>query len=203
MAGGRSTRMGSNLEKPLAEIGGKAMILLVLEALMGSKNIERVVVAVSPHTPKTRLKVKEIGLEVIETPGAGYEDDMKFAIKHLKLLDVMVVSADLPFMTSSIVDRAIEAYKSRGKPALSVMATVSLVEKQGTKPSYVFEVHGKRLVPIGINIIDGTKIDEPELEETVLIAEPGDSTLNVNTMQELSLARETKLRGQSAHGKER
>lgn len=203
MAGGKATRMASDIEKPLTEVGGKSMLLLVVEALKKSKNVDRIVVAVSPHTPKTALAAREIGVEVMETQGLGYEEDMKFAIKQRKLRDVMVVSADLPLLTPVLVDRAIESYKKEMKPALSVMAPAEIVEKQGAKPSFVFQAGGKRMVPIGINLIDGTRIDEPELEETILIAEPDDSILNVNTIEELKVAQELKASGQRSRSKER
>src|SRR5208337_3245954 len=122
MAGGKATRMASEFEKPLVEVGGKPMLLLVVEALKKSKNIDRIVVAISPNTPKTGLVAREIGVEVMETRGLGYEEDMKFAIKQRKLRDVMVVSADLPLLTPLLVDRAIECYRTEMKPALSVMA---------------------------------------------------------------------------------
>lgn len=203
MAGGKASRMASDIEKPLTEVGGKPMLLLVVEALKKSKNIDRIVVAVSPHTPKTALAARGIGVEVMETPGLGYEEDIKFAIKQRKLRDVMVVSADLPLLTPVLVDRAIESYKREMKPALSVMAPAEIVEKQGAKPSFVFQVGGKRMVPIGINLIDGTRIDEPELEETTLIAEPDDSILNVNTIEELKVAQELKASEQRSRSKER
>lgn len=203
MAGGKATRMASEFEKPLVEVGGKPMLLLVVEALKKSKNIERIIVAVSPHTPKTALAAREIGVEVMETQGLGYEEDMKFAIKQRRLHDVMVLSADLPLLNPALIDRAIESYKKEMKPALSVMAPAEIVEKQGAKPSFVFQVDGKRLVPIGINVIDGTRIDEPELKETTLIAEPGDSILNVNTIEELKAARELKATEQMSRSKER
>ena len=203
MAGGKATRMASDIEKPLTEVGGKPMLILVVEALKKSKNIDRIVVAVSPHTPRTALAAREIGVEVMETRGLGYEEDMKFAIKARKLRDVMVVSADLPLLNPVLVDRAIESYKREMKPALSVMAPAEIVEKQGAKPSFVFQVGGRRMVPIGINLIDGTRIDEPELEETVLIAEPDDSILNVNTIEELKVAQELKASEQRSRSKER
>jgi GTP:adenosylcobinamide-phosphate guanylyltransferase len=77
------------------------------------------------------------------------------------------------------------------------------VEKQGAKPSFVFQVGGTQMVPIGINLIDGTRIDEPELEETILIAEPDDSILNVNTIEELKVARELKANEQRSRSRER
>jgi GTP:adenosylcobinamide-phosphate guanylyltransferase len=63
----------------------------------------------------------------------------------------------------------------------------------------VFDIDGKRLVPIGLNIIDGSRIDETVLDETVLITESKELALNVNTQQELEVAsrlvKERNLRG--------
>ncbi len=189
MAGGKATRMGSEVEKPLLEIDGVPMIQLVIEALRASKSVDRIIVAVNPKNNGATGKARELGVEVLETPGSGYESDMKIAIKQLGLADVLVVSADLPFLTSAIVDRAVEAYKSSGKPALSVMCPYELLEKLNFAPSYVFEVDGKKLVPIGLNILDGTRIDEPILEETTLVTDSELLALNVNTPQELEIAR--------------
>ncbi len=188
MAGGKATRMGSELEKPLLEIDGVPMIQLVIEALRASTSVDRIIVAVSPEK-KVAGKARQLGAEVIETPGSGYESDMKIAIKQLGLADVLVVSADLPFLTGAMVDRAFEAYKSSGKPALSVMCPVGVFEKLNVQPSYVFEVEGKKLVPIGLNILDGTRIDEPALEEATLVTDSELLSLNVNTPQELEVAR--------------
>jgi adenosylcobinamide-phosphate guanylyltransferase len=189
MAGGEATRMGVEAEKPLLEVGGTSMIQLVIEALRASKNVDRVIVAVSPKSTRVAEKARELGAEVVETPGSGYEQDMKTAIKRLELGDVLVVSADLPFLTAKLVDSAFERYKSSGKPALSVMCPPSVLEKMNLQPPYLFEVEGKKLVPIGVNILDGTRIDEPVLEEATLVTESPQLALNVNKPEELEVAR--------------
>ncbi len=189
MAGGKATRMGSEVEKPLLEIDGVPMIQRVIDALRASKSVDRIIVAVSPWSMRVAEKARELGAEVIEMPGSGYESDMKTAIKQLSLGDVLVVSADLPFLTSVLIDDAFEAYKSGGKPALSVMCHPGALEKSNLQPSYVLEVEGRKLVPIGLNILDGTKIDEPVLEETTLVTDSQQLALNVNTPQELEVAR--------------
>ncbi len=181
--------MGSEVEKPLLEIDGVPMIQLIIDALRASKSVDRIIVAVSPKNKGTAGKARDSGAEVIETPGSGYEIDMKIAIKQLGLADVLVVSADIPFLTSAMVDRTFEAYKSSGKPALSVMCPFELLKKLNLAPSYVFEVEGKKLVPIGLNILDGTRIDENALEETTLVTTSELLSLNVNTPQDLEVAR--------------
>ena len=199
MAGGKATRLRTDTEKPLVQIDGVPMIQLVLEAIKRSKTVDRIVVAVIPANTRTAQRARELGAEVITTPGLGYENDMKTAIKQLSLGDVLVVSADLPFMTEAIVDQAVEKYRSGGKPALSVMCPLTVFERLRIQPTHVFDVNGKQLVPIGLNIINGTRIDETVLDETVLVTESEELALNVNTQQELvvanRMARKRNLRG--------
>ena len=72
-------------------------------------------------------------------------------------------------------------------------------EKLGSKPQYVFKIDGIDLVAVGINIIDGRRIGERELDQAVLIIESGDAVLNDNTPQELEHARKEPRRTEAAH----
>ncbi len=189
MAGGKATRMKSSVEKPLLKIGERTMLERVLSALDHSKLVDQVVVAVSTNTPQTALAAVKLRRRIVETPGLGYGPDMQYAIKKLHLGETLIVSADLPFLTGDIVDRAIDAFRSSGKPALSVMAPVTSYEGMGLTPEHVFEINRRKLVPIGLNLIDGTRIDEPELDQTVLELDSKDLTLNVNAPSDYELAR--------------
>jgi len=190
MAGGKATRMNLATEKPLLEVAGKPMLRHVVDALKQSKIVDRIIVAIGRSTPETARMARRLNIEVVETPGEDYISDMKYAIRKLGLHDVLTVSADLPFITFEIVNQAVEKYRSCGKPSLAVMTPVDVYERLGSKPEYVFEVDGKGLVPIGLNIIDGCRIDEPELEQAVLVTESEELALNVNTPSELEAARE-------------
>jgi adenosylcobinamide-phosphate guanylyltransferase len=114
---------------------------------------------------------------------------MRFAISQLSLDDVLIISSDLPFVTSDIIEQAVKEYRTSGKPALAVMARAELYERLGSSPEYVFRIHGQNLVPVGINIIDGRRIDEGALDQVELVIDSGDVVLNVNTMNELASAR--------------
>jgi adenosylcobinamide-phosphate guanylyltransferase len=182
--------MNAATEKPLLEVGGKPMIIHVLDAVKRSKMVDRIIVAVSDDTPQTARKARELNVQVLETPGEDYISDMKYAVRKLGLQVVLTVSADLPFTTTEIVDQAVRKYTSSGKPSLAVMAPASIYERLGSNPEYVFEVDGRSLVPVGINIIDGNRIEEPELEQAVLVTESEELALNVNTPSELEVASE-------------
>jgi adenosylcobinamide-phosphate guanylyltransferase len=190
MAGGKATRMNSAVEKALLNVGGKPMLQRVVEVLSHSEAVDRIVIAITEDTPQTTRMASELKCDVVLTPGQGYLSDMRYVIKERNLNDTLVVSSDLPFVTTEIVNRAIEAYRSSWKPALSVMTPIETYRRLGSKPQYVFEISGRSLVPIGINILDGSRIDEPELEEEVLVVESEELALNVNTPEDLELARE-------------
>lgn len=182
--------MNAVTEKPLLEVGGKPMIQYVLDALKQSKMVDRIIVAASRSTTQTARKARELNVQVLETLGEDYIADMKYAIRRLSLDVVLTVSADLPFITTQIVNQAVEKYRSCGKPSLAVMTPVDVYERLGSNPEYVFEADGKSVVPIGLNIIDGRRIDEPELEQAVLVTESEELAINVNTPSELEVARE-------------
>lgn len=114
---------------------------------------------------------------------------MKQAIKTVGLEDVLVVSADLPFLTPGIVDDAVKNYFSNGKPALMVAAPVELFEKFGMRASNIFDFVGQQVAPVGLNVIDGRRIDEERLDEIVFVAKIDDLVFNVNTQIDLELAR--------------
>ena len=181
--------MKDSQEKPLLQVNDEPMVRLVIEALKGASLVDRIVIAVTDITRNTKDTVRELGAEVIETSGEGYEQDMQQAIRTLGLKDVVVVAADLPFLASRTVDDAIRGYFSAGKPALTVAAPVELYEKSGLEASYTFDYEGRKLVPVGLNVINGTRINEGRLDETVLVVEDRDLIFNVNTQADLKMAR--------------
>lgn len=180
--------MGGRVEKPLLKVAEKPMLQRVIEALRNSTSIERIVVASSPITPTTATEAKKLEAETITTPGAGFEEDMRFAIRQLSLGDVLVISSDLPFVTPEIIDDAARKYSESGKPALAVMAPAALYERLGSKPEYTFHINGQNLVPVGINIVDGRRIGEGALEQVELVINEEDVALNVNTSADLAVA---------------
>ena len=189
MAGGKATRMEAAIEKPLLIVADKPMIHRVIDSLKKAESVDRLIIAVTSATRQTAEAARALGVEVIETSGEGYEQDMQQAIKRLGLKDVVIVAADLPFLAPAIVDAAVRNYFLSSKPALMVAAPIELYEKFGLKASYAFNYEGQELAPVGLNVIDGTRIDEGRLEETVFVIRDRDLIFNVNTQVDLKLAR--------------
>jgi len=186
MAGGKGKRLKLGVEKPLLLIGGRPMIQRVLEALSASPSVGEIVVTVSPHTPRTRDYLLSIGQAIVETSGTGYHEDMKEAISYLGTRPFLVTSADLPFLSAAIVEKVVKEYFARGKPALTVVRP--LRSGSGGEPTCVVRINGADYVPCGINVIDGSKIHEPYLEEDFYVVDALE-LFNVNTLAEYLMAR--------------
>jgi adenosylcobinamide-phosphate guanylyltransferase len=189
MAGGKGSRIRSNVEKPLQEIAGKPMILYVIDAIRGSRHIHDIIVAVSHRTPRTAQVLRSLGIRVFVSPGKGYVEDTQVAIKLLGLGKTLVVSADLPLITSRLVNEVVRRYQVSGKPALTVAYPESSRKRISTVDDERFEYGNVGLISAGLNVLDGKRIDEKELDEEVMILDRAEVALNVNTPEDLELAR--------------
>jgi adenosylcobinamide-phosphate guanylyltransferase len=188
MAGGKGTRMGTETEKPLLKIAGKPTILHVVDALRGSKQIDNIVVTTSQHTPRTAQTLKTLGIKVLESSGRSYVEDTQLAVKSLGLGRTLVVSADLPLITSDFINEVIHRYEAAGKPALTVMYRKSVRKKIDSKQNERVDCQEKELTPAGVNVLDGKLIDQKQLDEEVMVTDNFEIVLNVNTPEDLKLA---------------
>ncbi len=190
MAGGQGSRMALSEEKPLLQVGGKPVIAHVLYALKKAIKVNSIVVAVSDYTPKTAELLQNFPVSVIQTPGKEYVSDLGYAIRTLRLQTVLAIGADFPLITGEVIDAILRHYEQCGKPALSVATLMETKYKLGLSGKYVFELEGKLLVPAGINVIDGRRIDDEELDEEIYLLDKKEVAVNINTVQELRIAEE-------------
>ena len=188
MAGGKGSRMTLSEEKPLIIVGGKPVIEHVISALKNARTVDSVVVAVSDYTPKTANHLVAFPVKILKTPGNEYVSDMAYAVKTLQLQTVLTIPADMPLLTGKIIDDVVEQYVRCGKPALAVAVPLETKKRLGMSLSYSFEFEGKYVVPAGINVNDGTKINEPELDQAVYVVDQPEVAININTIQELEVA---------------
>jgi adenosylcobinamide-phosphate guanylyltransferase len=189
MAGGKGTRMRSAEEKPLIKVCGKPIIEYVITALKGAKKIDSIVVAVTRCTPKTAKFLSQFPVKVIETPGKDYVSDMGYASQKLKLGVFLAVAADLPLVTSDVLDAVVERYERCGKPALTVAVPLETKTKLGMSIEYSFKINNIDVVPVGINVIDGHKRYGDEwLDQDIFLLDLKELAVNINTIQELCIA---------------
>lgn len=188
MAGGKGSRMALSKEKPLIQIGGKMVIETVLDALKKATKINSIVVAVSDYTPKTARVLSKHSVSIIHTPGKEFVFDMGYAIRTLQLQTVLAMGADFPLITGEVIDSIVRYYEQCGKSALSVAVSMETKHKLGLSGKYGFKLEDKLLVPAGINIIDGRRIDEKELDEAIYVLDSKEVAVNINTVEDLRIA---------------
>lgn len=153
MCGGRGSRLDSDCEKPLFEIGGRPMIDRVVAALDAS-TVDTVHAAVSPQTPETSAHLKDRSVSRIETAGEGYVSDLDAALETVGE-PVLTVVADLPLLSASLVDRTLETYTSG---SLAVYTPVQIKRQLGLSVDITLEGDKDELTPVGLNVVaDGTE----------------------------------------------
>lgn len=187
MAGGRGTRMGSSTEKPLIELGGETMIKRVIDAISDSKVVSEIIIATSPNTPKTQKFVQKMGYEVFETPGEGYVEDLQYFISESYPENpdqvLLTITADMPLITSKIIDDVLFEYERCGNPAMCVAVPVHIFQKYGLKPSIVLE----DMVPSGLNIL---RSNNKQQDEEVLKLGKIELAVNINSCEDIVVLEE-------------
>ena len=186
MCGGRATRMGSSsTEKPLINIDGVPMIERIISALAGSHRFDRIIAIVSPNTPKTKefLKSKGGGVDIIETTGDGFSQDLSSFLSKVNHTRVLVVPADLPLLNASIVSEIVDVAQTA--PAVSIAMKKEFVESIGIKPSVVFDTYCHS----GITIFDSAQVSPNiAVQEQHKVMNRVEVAVNVNTKEEADLA---------------
>lgn len=178
------------IEKPLLKVNGIAMVERVILALVSSDRFDRIVAAVSRNTPKTKELLKSKGIEIIETSGEGYSNDLSYLLSKLKPQRVMVVPSDLPLLNSQIVSEILDAIDNSSSrkehgPAISIVLEKGFVERTGAKPSIVQDQYCHS----GITIFNTMSVGTKPVEEYYWVMNRKEIALNVNTKKELELAK--------------
>lgn len=185
MAGGMGSRLERG-EKPLILVRGKPMIAYVIDAFSTAGFVP--VVAASPKTPMTMNWCRAQGIAFCRTEGKGYVEDMIGAVQTLDdQHPLFICVADIPCITSRIIQHIAASYSESGKDACSVWVPATLVRACRGGMPYREHICGIEACPVGINILRGDLIEQPQEELQVLLNEPCLS-LNVNTPDDLARA---------------
>lgn len=194
MAGGKGSRFGENIEKPMAQFLGKSLIRRVIEATKESKKIADTYVAITDYSPKTAYEADSASVKVIKTDGKGYHSDAQQAVQKANLTcPVLIISADLPFINGGFLDEIISEYEKSDKPALTVLIPKEAFSEYGLSAVSLYEHEGKKFAVSGINIVDGRRILEEQEQEVVVSCRP-EAVFNVNAIKDLEQAKKYLLR---------
>jgi len=176
MCGGRGTRLGGAVEKPLVTVGGTPMVDRVCDALAASR-VDEVYAAVSPNAPGTRAHVRSNPrVAVVETPGDGYVADLSTALDRVGR-PALTVAADLPLLAPEPVNRVL----ARADGSLAVAVPVDLKRRLGASADTTFERDGRELAPTGINVVSGT-------DDDIYVSDDARLAVNVNRPRDLQVA---------------
>lgn len=173
----------------MQSVGGKQVVLRVVEAMRGCKNIDRILVSVSSNTPNTERFLQEIGIETICTSGVDFMQDMHDAFGVLDSEFVLTCPSDLPLIRSYTVDSFINFFRPEMESAIAVVDKGTVVNT-GITPSFTTVIDEKEWVLSGLCISDRVKtLMGKYLNESYMKTDWVDLAINVNTRYELTLCR--------------
>lgn len=189
MAGGMGTRLKVPDEKPLFKLYNKPLIKYVLENISSSKYIEKTIIAVSHHTPKTTeylYNLNDFDFEVLDTPGTDYINDLSYILDFFeKKADddiLLFINADLPFVSSDIIDLVLNKYFTISEDSLSTFVPVEIFKKFDL--DYSYDYNG--LVPSGLNILKSKNIVQ---NEHIFSLSKPELAININTIKDAKIAK--------------
>lgn len=190
MAGGKGSRMGLPVEKPMLHFLGKPMIDYVAAAIGEAKNVTTFYVNTSDNTPNTEAHCLSMGWKIIHTDAKGYHSDLKQAVKQASLTGpVLTMPSDVPAITGAFLDKVVNEFEQCGKDFLAVFVPIQKRLDLGLSISSTDEYKGVWYAVSGINVINGTKIQgEGKIETSAIITEETEVLLNVNTLKDVEIA---------------
>ena len=185
MAGGKGSRMILQEEKLLLKYK-KPIILNVIDALRDSKSFSKIIAVTSFHSPKTREILQNSEVEIFETPGKGYVDDLNLVLRTLKD-EVLVVPGDLPLLDGEIVSKIIS---SNNLPNIwiSYLVTKAFLNSLGLKSEYSTIFKNKECIFTGISRVKANQINDlSSVKETHYILDDKRIAFNLNTKEDYNL----------------
>jgi len=191
MAGGKGTRMGITVEKPMLPFLGKPLIDYVIAAVNQAKNITDFYVVTSSNTPNTEQHCKNMDWQFIRTDAKGYHDDLKQVVRKINLTGpVLTMPSDVPAITSFFLDKVVCEFEQCGKDFLAVFVPIQKRLDLGLSISSTDEYNGVWYAVTGINVINGTLTQKDgKIETSALITEETEVLLNINTLKDVEIAK--------------
>jgi len=189
MAGGKGTRMGIAVEKPMLPFLGKPLIDYVIAAVNQAKNITDFYVVTSNNTPNTEQHCKNMNWKIIHTDAKGYHDDLKQAVRKINLTGpVLTMPSDVPAITSVFLDKVVCEFEQCGKDFLAVFVPIQKRLDLGLSISSTDEYNGIWYAVSGINVINGALTQKDgKIETSALVTEETEVLLNINTLKDVEI----------------
>lgn len=185
MCGGKGTRMDSLEEKLLIKYKNP-VIQHVITALQDSRIFSKIVCATSPNAPKTRQFVNALGINIIETEGNGYVNDLKKALLNFDEI-VFVASGDMALLDDKIV-RKIVKFSNDKEPWTCVLVRKNFLDSLGIEAEYTVRYNNEECAYSGISIVNPKEISRMhQVRESYIILDDKRVAMNLNTKKDYDL----------------
>ena len=185
MAGGKGTRMNLEKEKLLLEYK-KPIILNVVDALKSTGCFSKIVAITSNNSPKTKNLLQKTGIELFDSSGNGYVEDLNQFLKTITD-SVFVTSGDLPLLDNKII-RTIVSYYNPQNIWTSILVTKDFLNSLKISSEYEILFENQSCCYTGISMINAEKIsDLNKVEENYVILNDKRIGYNMNTKDDFDL----------------
>ena len=179
MAGGKGSRMNSESEKLLLSYK-KPVILHVFDALQNSQCFEKIIAITSPNSPKTSDLLEKLGIEVFESMGRNYVEDLNKALSSIDT-GVLVTSGDLPFLDDNIIKQIVAKYDPKNI-WMTFVVTKGFLESLGLSSEFEVQIDNTSCILTGISLINAKKISSLNtIKEHYEILDDKRIVFNLNT----------------------
>jgi adenosylcobinamide-phosphate guanylyltransferase len=185
MAGGKGTRMNSDTEKLLLKYK-KPIILHVVDSLKQSICFSKILALTSSNSPKTKKLLQENNIEILDTSGIGYVQDLSLTLQSIND-SVLVISGDLPLLDKEIITKIVKHYDPE-KIWTSVLVSNKFLNTIGLKSDYLIQNNNETCSYTGISLINANKINSSKnLNENYIVIDDKRIAFNLNTKNDYEL----------------
>ena len=185
MAGGKGSRMNLAGEKLLLKYK-KPVVLHVIDALVNSKCFSKILAITSSNSPKTKKLLEENNVDLFNTPGDGYVEDLNLVLKSLNDF-VLITSADLPFLDGDIIKNIVNQCNSENIWT-TILITKKFLESLHLSSNYWLNFENQQCCYAGISLVNAKNISILEnISEKFIIIDDKRIAFNLNTKQDYDL----------------
>ena len=185
MAGGKGTRMNLDEEKLLLKYK-KPIILHVIDSLRNSNLFSKILAITSTNSPKTKKLLEENNVEIFDTSGIDYVEDLNLVLKSIDDA-VLITSGDLPLLDEDIVQKIVNQYSSH-KTWVSILVTKNFLSSLGLESDYRINFNDQICHYTGISLVNSKKISSlKNLEENYIIIDDKRIAFNINSKYDYDL----------------
>lgn len=185
MAGGKGTRMKLSEEKLLLKYK-KPIILHVIDSLKNSSCFSKIIAVTSSNSPKTKRLLQENNVEIFDTSGIGYVEDLNSVLKIFNDL-IFVTSGDLPLLDKEIIQGIVNRCDSQNIWT-SILVTNKFLNSLGITSDYSVNFNSEKCHYSGISLVDAKKISSlDKIDEKYVVIDDKRIAFNLNTKNDYDL----------------